>query len=179
MVYEQAAKPAEAAEAAAAAEPAVAAKLAAARSIASAYEANELTAAAAKLAAAEDMAGVYEAIQSKSRDKFQREVIQDKYADKVIEPPAENIAKRQVQSNLKSPKSGSDQRVDSSGISSNSLALHMAHGINRKGKQRNVDPHTTVFKQAGKNKHADFDHFGDNARIGKHCEAVAVQQLSA
>ena len=165
----------EAAEAAAAAEPAAAAKLAAASST---YEAKELTAAAAKLAAAEDMAGVYEAIQPKSRDKFQREVIQDKYADKVIEPPAENIAKRQVQSNLKSPKSGSDQRVDSSGISSNSLALHMAHGINRKGKQRNVDPHTTVFKQAGKNKHADFDHFGDNARIGKHCEAAAVQQPS-
>ena len=68
--------------------------------------------------------------------------------------------------------------MDSSSASSNSLALHMAHGINRKGKQRNVDPHTTVFKQAGKNKHADLDHFGDNARIGKHCEAAAVQQPS-
>ena len=54
----------------------------------------------------------------------------------------------------------------------------MVHGINRKGKQRNVDPHITVFKQTGKKKHADFDQFGDNARIGKHCEAVAVQQPS-
>ena len=54
----------------------------------------------------------------------------------------------------------------------------MVHGIKRKGKQRNVDPHITVFKQAGKNKHADFDHFDDNARIGKHCEAVEVQQPS-
>ena len=54
----------------------------------------------------------------------------------------------------------------------------MVHGINRKGKQRNVDPHITVFKQARKNKHADFDHFGDNVHIGKHCEAAAVQQPS-
>ena len=176
VVYEQAAQPAaaaEAAEAAAAAEPAVAAKLAAARSIASAYEAKEPTAAAAKLAAAGNIAGVYEAIQPKSRDKFQRQVIQDKYAEL-----GANIAKRQVQFNLKSPKSGSDQRVDSSSRSSNPLAPHMVHGINRKGKQRNVDPHITVFKQTGKNKHADFDQFGDNVRIGKHCEAVAVQQPS-
>ena len=169
-VYEQAAKPA---EAAAAAEPAVAAKLAAARSIASAYEAKEPTAAAAKLAAAGNIAGVYEAIQPKSRDKFQRQVIQDKYAEL-----GANIAKRQVQFDLKSLKSGSDQRVDSSSTSSNPLAPHMVHGINRKGKQRNVDPHITVFKQARKNKHADFDHFGDNVHIGKHCEAAAVQQPS-
>ena len=170
VVYEQAAKPA---AAAAAAEPAVAAKLAAARSIASANEAKELTAAAAKLAVAENIAGVYEAIQPESRDKFQRQVIQDKYAEL-----GANIAKRQVQFDLKSPKSGSDQRVDSSSRSSNPLAPRMVHGINRKGKQRNVDPHITVFKQTGKNKHADFDQFGDNVRIGKHCEDVAVQQPS-
>ena len=164
VVYEQAAQPAAAA---------VAAKLAAARSIASAYEAEELTAAAAKLAVAENIAGVYEAIQPESRDKFQRQVIQDKYAEL-----GANIAKRQVQFDLKSLKSGSDQRVDSSSTSSNPLAPHMVHGINRKGKQRNVDPHITVFKQARKNKHADFDHFGDNVHIGKHCEAAAVQQPS-
>jgi hypothetical protein len=151
----------------------VAAKLAAARSIVSAYEAKEPTAAAAKLAAAGNIAGVYEAIQPKSRDKFQRQVIQDKYAEL-----GANIAKRQVQFDLKSLKSGSDQRVDSSSTSSNPLAPHMVHGINRKGKQRNVDPHITVFKQARKNKHADFDHFGDNVHIGKHCEAAAVQQPS-
>ena len=68
--------------------------------------------------------------------------------------------------------------IDSSSTSSNPLARHMVHGINHKGKQRNVDPHITVFKQTGKNKHADFDQFGDNVRIGKHCEAVAVQQPS-